>query len=145
MKIDDVLKSAPSAPQVPDYTEMYFHGVVQADPDTAYFRLYRKPESRRSYLLVKKADVSDLYEWTPEEAAQRGFVGAKVHQFSLKIGTELLGVSVTVRKVGDPFPVKPRNQDVCCCDNCTDQIGCGRTSAAECQQIGEICSDSQCS
>jgi hypothetical protein len=81
---------------------LFLDGSLEPDQDAAYFRLYRQPQDRRSYLLIKKADVAgDLYEWTVEEMTQAGFVGAKVYRVPLKFGTELQNVSVTIARLGE--------------------------------------------
>ncbi len=149
MKLDDVLKTAPGTRGASDHASVYFHGVIEADSDSDYFRLYRRPENRHSYLLVRKADVAGdvLERFSPEEAAHAGFVGSTIHRFPLRIGTEVQGVSIKFHNVGDPFPKKTKSSkdQVCCCDNCIDINTCGTTDSATCDQIGEVCDDSDCS
>src|SRR5260370_22081866 len=100
MRLDAVLRAVPKVSEAQDHAVLYLHGAVEADHDAAYFRLYRDPENRRSYLLVKKADVAgDLNEWTAEEARQAGLVGAKVYRVPLKFGAELQKVSVAIHNL----------------------------------------------
>ena len=105
MKLEDVLKAAPAGLRAQDHLLFFLDGSVEPDHDPAYFRLYRNPQNRRSYLLVKKADVvGDLYEWTAEEMKQAGFVCAKVYRVPLMFGTELQNLSVTIHGLGETIP-----------------------------------------
>ena len=148
MKIDDVLKAAPKAPKAHDHTVVYLNGAVEADHDPAYFRLYRSPQNRRSYLVVKKEDLAgDLQEWTPEEATKAGFVGRKIHNVPVKHGAEVQGVLVKMHRIGEPMPGKakpaPTNpqpaDQVCCCDNCADTGTCRMADSSDCAQFGVVC------
>ena len=102
MKLEDALNGGPRLLTAQDHLLLFLDGSVETDGDPAYFRLYRNPQNRRSYLLVKKADVvGDLCEWTAEEVRQAGFVCAKVYRVPLMFGTELQNVSIAIHKLGE--------------------------------------------
>ena len=54
------------------------HGAVEADGDTAYFRLYRNPRNRRSYVLVRRADVAGDFGGTRRPGAPHAVLGSVV-------------------------------------------------------------------
>jgi len=88
--IEDMLRAAPKPSPVQDHSLIYLTSTIENDHEPAYFRLYRNPSNRRSWLLIKKADVvGDLYEWTADETIQKGFSEAKIHRVSLKVGTKV--------------------------------------------------------
>jgi len=148
MKIDDILKGCGNVPQAQDHLVTYLNGGIESDHDQVYFRIYRDPRNRRSYVLLRKADVAgDIYEWTADEIREAGYVGAKVFRVPIRFGTEIQGVSIKVHKVGNPIGQKARgceDGDVCCCNaGCTPPCNCTDDPDA-CDQVGEICADSKC-
>lgn len=142
MKLDDVLTKASKVSQAHDHTVVYLRGAVETDHDPAYFRLYRKPQNRRSYLLVKKEDLAgDLHQWSLEETIHAGFVGTTIYNVPVRIGSQVQGVSVTLHKIGElaAGKVATAKDQVCCCDNCVDTNTCGLTDSATCEKIGVVC------
>jgi len=61
MKLDEILKSRNGVPGPADHAVIYFHGAIEADHDPSYFSVYRRPNNRHSYMLVKKSDVEDEF------------------------------------------------------------------------------------
>ncbi len=139
MKLDDVLKAAAKVSQPQDHALVYLHGAVESDHDPAYFRLYRIPHDRRSYMLVKKADVAgDLYEWTSEEAHQAGFVGTKVYRVPLQFGTEVQIVAVAIIRV------EPTNSAKTAAKSAIVRPASGCTDGMVCTGSTPSCDDPRC-
>ena len=82
MKLDDILNAEKARASHPhDHGSLYLHGSLEPDHDQSFFRLYREPSNRRSYLLIKKSDVTeDIYQWTVEETCRAGFIGVKLYR-----------------------------------------------------------------
>jgi hypothetical protein len=139
--INDVLQKVSKTLPAQDHTTMYRHGVLEPDHDPSYFRIYRNPRNRRSYSLIKRADVAgEIYEWKPEEALEAGFVGATVHLVPLKFGSEVQHVTIRLERVGEKSAAgkSTKDDDVCCCDaGC--QPPCGTMSSDDCDEVGENC------
>ena len=145
MKLDHVLKESGQPRSASDHAIYYVSGTVEADYDPAYFRVYRNPHNRRSYLLLKKTDMPDkieLREWSKEEAVQAGFAGEKMFRVPLAFGMEVQMVSVLVHKVGVTIPAKAEDgrQYVCCCGN----AACNTSCAYDQCTIGFVCPKSSC-
>ncbi len=112
MKLDDVLKVAAKASQAQDHSILFLDGAVEADHSAEYLRVYPDPGHRRSYLLVKKADVcGELHVWSAEEIRHAGFIGAKVFRIPLRVGIELQTVSVAVHKFGEASAARHGDDD----------------------------------
>lgn len=138
----------------------YRHGSIEADHDPAYFRLYANPQNRRTYMLLKKTDVlGDLYEWTTEETRQAGLVGAKRYRVTLKVGTEVQEVFISVRKLGETTTAstarrrqkrdgagkKPRDPSICCCEDSACTQWCIGFEEGSCGEFGMYpCNPSAC-
>jgi hypothetical protein len=144
--VNDVLQKVSKTLPAQDHTTMYRHGVLEPDHDPTYFRIYSNPRNRRSYSLVKRADVTgEIYEWKPEEALEAGFVGATIHLVPLRFGTEIQRVSIRLERVGERGAVKKgaKDDDVCCCDiGC--QPPCGTESSDDCDATGGIVCPGKC-
>lgn len=144
MKLDEALKASVKTTPVSDHAVAFIHGSIETDSDSRYFRLYRHPENRRSYLLIKKDDVAgELHKWSPEEMSHAGFVGSSIHSVPLNIGTQIHAVSVRAHRFGEPINVPSKSssaEQVCCCSaSCSDTGSCFTTSAENCAQFGIVC------
>jgi hypothetical protein len=101
MKLDDILSTKAASP-AQDYATLFLNGALEPDTDKDYFRLYRDPNNRGAYLLIRKADVTtEVYEWTAEETGRAGFVGTSMYRVPLRYGCEILVMSVAVKKLGE--------------------------------------------
>ena len=127
MQLDDLLSKATLATS-PDHLTVYLNGSIDLDHDKASFRIYSRPENRRSYLLLKRADVAGEILSSRRRGDEAGFVASKVHRVPLKFGAEVQRISVSISKLGETRPassssrfagVRDRRRDpsICCCDD----------------------------
>jgi hypothetical protein len=145
MKLDEALKGSPK-PKASDHAVTFLHGAIDSDSDDDYFRLYRHPQNRRSYLLIRKEDVDgETHKWSDQEMAHAGFVGASMHTVPLKVGAHIHAVAVRMFRAGEPITgvsrtSKQADDQVCCCSaSCSDTGSCEVTSAENCKQFGVVC------
>jgi hypothetical protein len=134
MTIAAVLQKVSKPALAQDHTTVYRHGAIEPDHDPDYFRIYNNPKNRRSYSLVRKSDlVGDIYELTPEETVQAGFVGTTIYRIPLKIGSDIQHVSVKVHRL---------EGDVCCCGTACTQ--CSTSSQEDCDSVGGTVCPNHC-
>lgn len=101
MTIADIVgreqRAAPKNPKV-----FYLNGAIGRDDEDGLFRLYPDPLSPRSYYVIEAdAVVGDVYEWTLEELARQGVVGARMYRVGLLADTMIRSVEITLERVGD--------------------------------------------
>jgi len=140
-KLDDVLKAVSKPATAQDHSLVYLDGLIESDHDSAYFRLYRLPHNRGSYLLLKRSDVvGDPYEWHPEEVRQAGVVGAKMFRVALRTGVEAQRVSVKVYRLREATAGssrRGRDPSICCCDDSACTEGCIGYEEGSCGEHGQ--------
>jgi len=102
IKLSNVLSSRAAASAFESASFSHFQGEIETDQDPSKFRLYSTPRDRRAFFLIDTKDVQEVYEWTPEELAYRGFVGHKMYTVPLKYGSVIQVVAIRNITVGVP-------------------------------------------
>jgi hypothetical protein len=143
MNIKEVMSASAVPPKV-ETEEYTIHGDVTPDTDPNYIRIYRNPSDKRSYWLLRTADiVGDLTKWTPEEKVHAGLFGENMYIFSVRHGTVFQSVEISIEKIGETIAGDDLvfGNPINAIGECRSSSGCGSKRCCTESSRGCVCNN----